>query len=114
MTMVLVAALLCAKLAGPPRPLAAPGPEARELAVRELLTDQSYVLAQSVGMDDFYARLPLDKELWRPVNLNWNRQAHAGIRKKYHSVTSYLKGALYKGWDDFNKYVNKHLALPAE
>ena len=84
------------------------------LDVRELLTDQSYVLAQSVGMDDFYARLPLDKELWRPVNLNWNRQAHAGIRKKYHQVTSYLKNALYKGWDSYNKFVNQHLTVPAD
>jgi hypothetical protein len=84
------------------------------LDVRELLTDQSYVLAQSVGMDDFYARLPLDKDLWRPSNLNWNRQAHAGIRKKYHQVTSYLKNALYKGWDSYFKYVNQHLTVPAE
>jgi hypothetical protein len=84
------------------------------LDVRELLTDQSYVLAQSVGMDDFYARLPLDKDLWRPVNLNWNRHAHAGIRKKYHSVTSYLKNALYKGWDEYVKFVNKHLTVPTE
>jgi hypothetical protein len=84
------------------------------LEVRELLFDQSYVLAQSVGMDDFYARLPVDKELWRPANLNWNRHAHAGIRKKYHQVTSYLKNALYKGWDEWNKYVNKHLTVPME
>ena len=82
------------------------------LEVKELLTDQSYVHVQSVGMDDFFARLPVDKELWRPLNLNWNRHAHAGIRKKYHEVNSYLKQALYKGWDDLNKYVNKHLTLP--
>lgn len=82
------------------------------LEVRELLNDQSYVHVQSVGMDDFYARLPLNKDLWRPHNLNWNRNAHAGIRKKYHASNSYLKEALYKGWDEFNKYVNKHLTLP--
>jgi hypothetical protein len=45
MTMVLVVALLCAKLAGPPRPLAAPAPEARELAVRELLTAKENAVA---------------------------------------------------------------------
>lgn len=45
MTMILVAALLCAKLAGPPRPLAALAPEARELAVRELLTAKENAVA---------------------------------------------------------------------
>lgn len=82
------------------------------LDVRELLNDQGYVLVQSVGMDDFFARLPLDKELWRPSNLNWNRNAHAGIRKKYHQVNSYLKEALYKGWDELSKFVNKNLNMP--
>ena len=69
------------------------------LDVREFLQDQAYVMLLSVGMEDFYARLPAGGELWLPPMLNWNRHAHAGIRKKYHAVNSYLKEALYKGWD---------------
>jgi hypothetical protein len=69
------------------------------LDVRELLQDQAYAMVLNVGMEDFYARLPLGRELWLPPMLNWNRHAHAGIRKKFHAVHSYLKESLYKGWD---------------
>ena len=56
MTMVLVAALLCAKLAGPPHLLAAPAPEARELAVRELLTaKENAVVVKTAKMSAAHA-----------------------------------------------------------
>ena len=68
------------------------------LDVRELLQDQAYAMVLNVGMEDFYARLPVGQELWLPPMLNWNRHAHAGLRKKFHAVNSYLKESLYKGW----------------
>jgi hypothetical protein len=68
------------------------------LDVREFLQDQAYAMVLNVGMEDFYARLPVGRELWLPPMLNWNRHAHAGIRKKFHAVNSYLKESLYKGW----------------
>lgn len=82
------------------------------LDVREFLQDQAYAMVLNVGMEDFYARLPLGRELWLPPMLNWNRHAHAGIRRKFHAVNSYLKESLYKGWDYVLQGVSNEGVIP--